>query len=131
MLDLPANVVGIKLLGALLGSKLLETLILGRQVGGIKRLLEAFPTLYNPHIEFVLLHSCFSFPKYVLSLRTTDTSILNKLRWDSDSPVHEALGMIVGAPIHDPNGSRPPSQSPKGGFSQRSTDPRPMGQTPT
>ena len=47
--------------------------MLDKRVGAIRQLLGALPSLEDPHIEFTLFRSCFAFPKFTFSFRTTDT----------------------------------------------------------
>ena len=52
----------------------LEGKILTKKVEGGRRIISALPS-DDPHFEFSLLRSCFAFPKFAFSLRTTDTSV--------------------------------------------------------
>ena len=66
MHGLGEGVGGFKLMRAPVGDSCFERGILKMRVGGIKRLIEALPSLDNPHIEFVLLWVCFALPKFTL-----------------------------------------------------------------
>ena len=65
---------GFKLLGAPLGTEEFQANILEERLVSIRHLLDSLHLLYDPHMEYQLLKSCFSFPKVAFSLRTVDTS---------------------------------------------------------
>ena len=67
-------------------------------------------------MEFVLLHSCLAFPKFAFSLRTTDTSVHNKVRQDFDGEVRKSLSTILGAAISDPQWTQASLPVSKWGF---------------
>ena len=48
--------------------------VLTQRVEGIRCLVQALPSLNNPHIEFTLLCSCFAFPKFSSSMRSSELS---------------------------------------------------------
>ena len=58
--------------------------VLEKRVRGIKTLLGALPLLEDPHIEFLLLHSCYAFPMFAFSLRTSNTSSQREVRQEFD-----------------------------------------------
>ena len=102
MPGLVAAVGVIGLQGATPSSPLFETTILSRWLWGIKNLLEAPSSLDDPHIEFVLLRTCFTFPKFVFSVWTMNRNVHNEVSQDFDREVHMALSAILVAPIPDP-----------------------------
>ena len=72
--------------------------------------------------EFVLLPTCFAFPKYAFSLRRTDTSVHNEVRKDFDGEVRKSLSTILGAAISDPQMMQVSLSVSKGGFGLRSAE---------
>ena len=90
---------GIKLLGAPVGEVQYEEEILEKRLISIQTLLDSLHTLDDPHLEYTLLRSCFSFPKFGYSLRTVDTSSHPSILQKFDSSVMEAMGGILGAPL--------------------------------
>jgi hypothetical protein len=65
---------GIKLLGAPVGEQEYEAKILEKRLISIQQLLDSLYLLDDPHMEYILLPSCFSLPKFDYNLRTVDTS---------------------------------------------------------
>ena len=55
---------GVKVLGAPVGSCQFEAEVLQARVDGVGVVLEALPSMDDPHCELYLLRSCFSFPKF-------------------------------------------------------------------
>ena len=51
------------------------------------------------HIEFTLLKSCFSFPKFSFALRTVDTTQHKDILGRFDASVKAALEAILGVPL--------------------------------
>ena len=68
----------------------------------IQQLLENLHHLNDPHIEYSLLRSCFSLPKFGYSLRTVDTSQHQEVMQTFDTAVRSALEAILGAPLSPP-----------------------------
>ena len=56
---------GVKILGAFLGSESFASRLLDKGVNSISRVLSKLILLQDqdPHLEYVLLRSCFSLPK--------------------------------------------------------------------
>ena len=59
---------GFKLLGAPVGTQDDKDLILEERLVGIQHLLDSLHLLVDPHMEYTLLCSCFSFPKFSFTL---------------------------------------------------------------
>ena len=65
---------GVKVLGAPVGSHQLEARVLQVRADSVGAVLEALPSMDDPHCELYLLRSCFSFPKFGFMVRTVDTT---------------------------------------------------------
>ena len=91
-------------------------------VGAIRQLFGALPSLEDPHIEFTLLRSCFAFPKFAFSLRTTNTCAHQEVRWEFDVEVKKALEEILGAPLTYSQWVQASLPVSKGGFGLPSTE---------
>ena len=59
---------GFKLLGAPVGEEDFVGAVLEERLVATKELLERLPLLEDPHMEYILLRNCFSFPKFAFSL---------------------------------------------------------------
>ena len=94
-----ADLRGFKLLGAPLGTEEFEANILEGRLVSIRHLLDSLHHLDDPHMEYQLLKSCFSFPKVAFSLRTVDTSHHQQFRQSFDWAVRQALEAILGTPL--------------------------------
>ena len=62
-------------------------------------MLSELHILEDPHIEYTLLRSCFSFPKFAFALRTVDTSGHPDILQDFDLAVKESIEGVLGAPL--------------------------------
>ena len=71
-------------------------------------------------MEFTLLRSCFAFPKFAFSLRTTDTCPHKGVRREFDEEVRKALEQILGAPLTDTQWDQASLPISQGGFGLRS-----------
>ena len=65
----------------------------------MRSLVAELHTLEDPHIEYTLLRSCFSFPKFAFALRTVDTSDHPNILQDFDLVVKEGIEGVLGAPL--------------------------------
>ena len=65
---------GVKVLGAPVGSLQFEKRVLQARVDNMGAVLEALPSMDNPHCELYLLWSCFSFPKFGFTVRIAETN---------------------------------------------------------
>ena len=90
---------GIKLLGAPIGDDQYVEEVLRRRLESMRSLVAELHTLEDPHIEYTLLRSCFSFPKFAFALRTVDTSDHPDILQDFDLVVKEGIEGILGAPL--------------------------------
>jgi hypothetical protein len=90
---------GTKLLGAPFGDHELEAEILEERLTSVKSLLEKLHLLEDPHMEYTLLRSCFSFPKFSYALRTVDCTKHGEILKNFDLAVKETLEATLGAPL--------------------------------
>ena len=90
---------GFKLLGAPIGEEDFVEEVLRRRLEGVRSLLAELHILEDPHLEFTLLRSCFSFPKFAFALRTVDTSGHQNILQDFDMAVKESIEEVLGAPL--------------------------------
>ena len=90
---------GIKLLGAPIGDDVYVEQVLRRRLKSMRSLVAELHILEDPHIEYTLLRSCFSFPKFAFALRTVDTSNHPDILQDFDLVVKEGIEGILGAPL--------------------------------
>ena len=90
---------GIKLLGAPVGDRAYEDMVLRRRLSSVQDLVGELHVLDDPHSEMTLLRSCFAFPKFSYALRTVDTSHHQDILQDFDMVVKEAAEAILGAPL--------------------------------
>lgn len=90
---------GSKLLGAPVGVEEYEEEILEERLVGMQTVLDSLHLLEDPHLEYTLLRSCFAFPKFSYSMRTTDTSRHLHILEQFDASVRAALEAILGAPL--------------------------------
>ena len=90
---------GFKLLGAPVGSWEFEKEVLEGRLAGVQQLLDKLHTLQDPHMEYTLLRSCFSFSKMAYSMRTVDVSQHEEFLVRFDQAVRGALEGILGAPL--------------------------------
>merc|ERR1711978_711902 len=81
---------GINLLGAPIGSREFVEEEVRKKVEKVRVVTELLPLLQDPHVEFVLLRSCLSMPKFSFVLRTTDTTDIVHLLRDFDAITRDA-----------------------------------------
>ena len=92
---------GINLLGAPIGSREFVEEEVRKKVEKVRVVTELLPLLQDPHVEFVLLRSCLSMPKFSFVLRTTDTTDIVHLLRDFDATTRDGLARILGTAIDD------------------------------
>ena len=117
-----ADLRGFKLLGAPLGTEEFEANILEERLVSIRHLLDSLHHLDDPHMEYQLLKSCFSFPKVAFSLRTVDTSHHQQFRQSFDWAVRQALEAILGTPLTSLQWTQASLPVAKGGLGLRLAD---------
>ena len=61
--------------------------------------MDYLPLLKNGQVEYVLLRSCLSLPKFMYTMRTTDTTDHQLLWQECDSLIREAMSRILGVPL--------------------------------
>ena len=72
-----------------------------QKIAKIQELTQLLPNIKDPNSEFVLLSSCFSLPKTVFLLRSTDPTHHQDLWADFDSLIRDSLNHILGSSIND------------------------------
>ena len=77
---------GVILLGSPIGSYQFVTEKIEQKIQKILELTQLLPNIRNPHSEFVLLRSCFSPPKIVFLLRSTDPTHYLWATFDNPHP---------------------------------------------
>ena len=87
---------GFKLQGAPVGDRRFEGEVLTKRVEGIRVLMQALHSLDDPHIEFNLLPSCFTFPKFSFSMRAKDLSEHQGITRSFDEAVRVGLEEVLG-----------------------------------
>jgi hypothetical protein len=92
---------GIVLLGSPLGSHHYVHEKIHQKIGKIQELTQLLPNIKDPHSEFVLLRSCFSLPKIVFLLRSTDPTHHQDLWAVFDSLIRDSLNQILGSSINE------------------------------
>ena len=90
---------GVKLLGAPVGGYEFEEQILELRLQTVQSLLDRLHLLEDPHMEYALLRSCFSFPKFGYSLRTVDTSRHPAVLTRFDQAIRTTIEATLGTPL--------------------------------
>lgn len=90
---------GFKLLGAPVGNWDYEEQILEERLVSVQHILDSLHLLDDPHMEYTLLRSCFSFPKFAFTLHTLDTSSHKQKLVEFDLAVKGALEAILGSTL--------------------------------
>ena len=65
----------------------------------IHELTQLLPNIKDPHSEFVLLRSCFSLPKIVFLMRSTDPTQHQDLWATFDNLIRDTLTHILGSAV--------------------------------
>ena len=92
---------GIILLGSPLGSHNFVQEKISEKIEKIHELTQMLPYIKDPHSEFVLLRSCFSLPKVVFLMRSTDPTQHQDLWATFDDLIRDTLNNILGSSIND------------------------------
>ena len=71
-----------------------------QKIQKIEELTHLLPNIKDPHSEFVLLRSCFSLPKIVFLLRSTDPTHHQDLWATFDSLIRDSLNNILGSAVN-------------------------------
>jgi hypothetical protein len=90
---------GAKLLGAPLGNLEFQEEVLESRLATVEKLLQDLHLLEDPHVEYALLRSCYSFPKLAYTLRTVDTSQHKAFLYKFDAAVRAALERTLGTSL--------------------------------
>jgi hypothetical protein len=97
--EIPRVQGGFHLLGSPIGpSDFCEATLAGR-IDKIEGMLEKLKDLKNSHLEFLLLRSCFSLPKFAFSLRTCSFHKVRKAIRNFDEAQRKTLEEILGGPL--------------------------------
>ena len=106
---------GIKVLGAAIGSPEFSQSLAYKRVNAVSDLLDKFPLLEDSHFSFVLLRSCFSLPKHSYMTKTSSPAPLSSHYLRFDSPLCSAFKTIVGSPLTELQWLNPCIQPSMGG----------------
>ena len=87
---------GITVLGSPLGSPTFVRREIEKSIGKVDVILQKLEDLEDPHVAYVLLRSCFSLPKVVHLLRTSDPLLSLDLWSTFDRAIQDALTRILG-----------------------------------
>ena len=90
---------GIILLGSPIGPPQFVNGKIREKIQSVKDLTKLLPLIKDPHLEYVLLRSCFSLPKIVFLLRSTEPSNHQELWSDFDDLIRDSLNQILGSGI--------------------------------
>ena len=63
--------------------------------------LNLLPDLEDSQLEYVLLHSCLSLPKFSFILPTCSPSLIEGAIWQFDNASRDAVTWIIGAPFSE------------------------------
>ena len=92
---------GIVLLGSPIGSHQFVQDKIERKIQQVHQLTQSLPLIKDPHSEYVLLRSCFSLPKIVFLLRSTDPTHHQDLWATFDDLIRDTTTQILGSNIDD------------------------------
>ena len=92
---------GIVLLGSPIGSHQFVQEMIQKKIQQIHHLTKQLPLIRDPHSEYVLLRSCFSLPKIVFLLRSTDPTHHQELWATFDDLIRDTTNQILGSAIND------------------------------
>ena len=92
---------GIVLLGSPIGSHHFIHDKIRDKIQSVLTITRLLPLLKDPHLEYVLLRSCFSLPKIVFLLRSTDPTQHQALWAAFDTLIRDSLTNILGKGIND------------------------------
>ena len=98
---IPLSQEGFVLLGAPVGSDSLCQLDAMKRVEKIRDIISLLPDLGDSQVEFTLLRSCLSLPKFVFLLRTCPLPVIQDAIEAFDVVLRSAVSEIVGAQLSD------------------------------
>ena len=93
--------VGIEMLGSPIGGASFAQRLVKSRIDKIADALKELPNLEDSHVEFCLLRSCLSLPKFSFSMRTCAPNILGSILDLFDGLIRDCLGNILGGAIDD------------------------------
>ena len=96
-----ANPDGFELLGSPIGSDAFIGSVVDKRVAKIAEALSLLPTLEDSHVEFALLRSCLSLPKFSFVLRTCHPSSFAPSLQAFNGLMRDSLASIIGASLDD------------------------------
>ena len=99
--DIPIARDGFVLLGAPVGSPSFCSSHTLKGVNKIQGILNLLPELGDSQMEYVLLSSCLSLPKFVFILRTCPMLFIEDAIQSLDNALYNSVSEIVGAPLSD------------------------------
>ena len=111
---------GIVLLGSPVGEDNFVHDVIERKIQAVHDITQLLPTLQDPHSEFVLLRSCFSLPKTMFLLRSTNPLPHQDLWTSFDDLIRDTLTHILGSGISDTQWSQAQLPVAMGGLGLRS-----------
>ena len=95
--DIPVARAGVSLLGSPVGSDDFCVTVVKDRLDSVRALLDRLPDIEDSQIEYSLLHSCLSLPKFISILRTCSPSIISSLTIEFDQIIYSSLSRILGA----------------------------------
>ena len=67
----------------------------------IKASLTLLPSLDDSQMEFALLRSCLSLPKFVFLLRTSHPEVIRDATRSLDAALFDSVSVLVGSPLSE------------------------------
>ena len=98
--NIPTTCDGFMLLGSPNGSSSFCSSHAMKRVEKIQSALHRLPDMNDSHMEFVLLWSCLSLPKFNFIMRTCPPTVIHDAIQAFDASLHDSTSMLVGAPLH-------------------------------
>ena len=95
--DIPVARAGVSLLGSPVGSDDFCVTVVKGRLDTVRALLDRLPDIEDSQIEYSLLRSCLSLPKFISILRTCSPSIISSLTAEFDQMIYSSLSRILGA----------------------------------
>ena len=91
---------GFILLGAPVGNEAFSNMILGKRIAKVEEAIRLLPTLNDSHVEFVLLRSCLSLPKFNFCLRTCNPRDAAPSYEAFDGLLRDSLNSLLGTQVN-------------------------------
>ena len=88
---------GVALLGSPVGSDDFCVTVVKGRLDTIRTLLDRLPDIKDSQIEYSLLRSCLSLPKFISIFRTCSPSIISSLTAEFDQMIYSSFSQILGA----------------------------------